>query len=401
MKTIYLSGQNTFENRGCEAIVRSTVMLLRDRFGKDVEVLVPSSNIDRDKKQWPEAEEFGVRFVPAYMPWFARYWVNLQRLPLRFIKQSGWPFVMPGWLSEQIESCDLVLAIGGDNYSLDYRIPSVIMGVDKLAMDLGKPVVVWGASVGPFENESDFVPTITRHLSKMKSIGVRETFSYQYLVNVLGLNNVRLMADSAFTLFKEKVDSYDFISNKNDGVLGLNISPLIEKYTEKNQDLRSEVKAFIKNVVKTTGMNVLLIPHVSSLSGSEYNCDYHYMNEMFKELSEIDGRVSILPDTLNASQLKYVISHLRFFIGARTHATIAALSSGVPTISIAYSVKAKGINFDIFGNDNPVLATSKVSAETLSTSLNWLLANEDEIKNILKARVPELQRSVHDFLLEL
>lgn len=393
----YLSGQNTFENRGCEAIVRSTVMLLRERFGNNIEVLVPSSSIERDERQWPEAKSYGVKFVQAYLPWFARYWVNLQRLPLRFLKHASWPFAAPDWLKEQIQSVDLVLAIGGDNYSLDYRIPSMIMGVDKLAMDLSKPVVIWGASVGPFEKEPDFVPTIKQHLAKMQSIGVRETISYGYLVDTLGLNNVQLMADPAFTLFKQQFDFNDFWPEQKEGVLGLNISPLIEKYTAKNQDLRSEVTEFIKSVVENTGMGVLLTPHVSSLSDSSYNCDYHYMNEMMQELSPLGDKVKILPNTLNASQLKQVISELRFFIGARTHATIAALSSGVPTISIAYSVKAKGINKDIFGNVEPVLETPKVSAVTLTTSLDWLLEHEAGLKQTLNAKVPELQKAVRNF----
>ena len=393
---VYLSGQNTFENRGCEAIVRSTVMLLKERFG-DVEVLVPSSNIERDQKQWPEAESHGVKFVQAYLPWFARYWVNLQRLPLRFLKQAGWPFAAPNWLKQQIESVDLVLAIGGDNYSLDYRIPSMIMGVDKLAMDLSKPVIVWRASVGPFEKEPMFIPTITKHLANMQSIGVRETISYHYLTDTLGLKNVQLMADPAFTLLKQEFDSDEFLPAQTQGVLGLNISPLIEKYTAQGQDLRSEVKTFIKKVVNDTGLGVLLISHVSSLSESVYNCDYHYMNEMMQEYSEFGDSVRILPNTLNASQLKQVISQLRFFIGARTHATIAALSSGVPTISIAYSVKAKGINKDIFGNEDPVLETPKVSAETLSLAVDWLFENEAELKEKLSLRVPELQQSVRSF----
>jgi colanic acid/amylovoran biosynthesis protein len=136
---------------------------------------------------------------------------------------------------------------------------------------------------------------------------------------------------------------------------------------------------------------------VSSLSESVYNCDYHYMNEMMQEYSEFGDSVRILPNTLNASQLKQVISQLRFFIGARTHATIAALSSGVPTVSIAYSVKAKGINKDIFGNEDPVLETPKVSAETLSLAVDWLFENEAELKEKLSLRVPELQQSVRSF----
>ena len=53
MKSFYLSGHHNFNNRGCEAIVRSTVGLLRQEFGA-VEVLVSSGDISRDTAQWPD-----------------------------------------------------------------------------------------------------------------------------------------------------------------------------------------------------------------------------------------------------------------------------------------------------------------------------------------------------------
>lgn len=50
-------------------------------------------------------------------------------------------------------------------------------------------------------------------------------------------------------------------------------------------------------------------------------------------------------------KLKGIISRCRFFIGARTHATIAAYSTGVPTLVVGYSVKARGIARDLFGTE--------------------------------------------------
>ena len=50
-----------------------------------------------------------------------------------------------------------------------------------------------------------------------------------------------------------------------------------------------------------------------------------------------------------ASEYKGLISNCFVFIGARTHSTIASRSSYVPTVAIAYSVKAYGILKDIFG----------------------------------------------------
>lgn len=390
VKTFYLSGQRTFGNRGCEAIVRSTVALLRAQFG-DVKVLVPSVNVERDRAQWPDAAASGVTFVRAYIPRFAHYWVNLQRLPVPFLKRMNWPFPMPRWLKQQIASVDAVLAVGGDNYSLDYRIPSPVIGLDRLAMDLGKPVILWGASVGPFEREPHFVGAVAEHLSRMNFVAVRESVSYQYLTQTLRLGNVVQMADPAFTLGKEPVDLAPFWPHGEEGVLGINVSALIERYKRPGQDLRGEVAEFLREAVRRYRLGVLLVPHVNPLEGSHAGGDATYMAGLLDQVRDLGSSVSMMPHTLNAAQIKYVISHLRYFIGARTHATIAALSSGVPTVSIAYSVKARGINRDLFGDESAVLHTPDVSRTTLCERLEWLQREEVRIKAVLARRVPQLQ----------
>lgn len=390
VKTFYLSGQRTFGNRGCEAIVRSTVSLLRAQFG-DVRVLVPSVNIARDQAQWPDASEAGVTFVQAYIPRLAHYWVNLQRLPIPFLKRMGWPFPMPRWLKQQIAGVDAVLAVGGDNYSLDYRIPSPVIGLDKLAMDLGKPVILWGASVGPFEREPHFVGAVAEHLSRMNFVAVRESVSYQYLTQTLRLDNVVQMADPAFTLAKEPVDLAPFWPHGEEGVLGVNVSALIERYKRPGQDIRAEVAEFIREAVRRYRLGVLLVPHVNPLEGRHPGGDAMYMEDLLEDVRELGSSVSMMPHTLNAAQIKYVIGHLRFFIGARTHATIAALSSGVPTVSIAYSVKARGINRDLFGDESAVLHTPDVSRTSLCERLDWLQREEVRLKAVLARRIPQLQ----------
>lgn len=390
MKSFYLSGQRTFGNRGCEAIVRSTVDLLRAQFG-EIRVLVPSVHIERDRAQWPDAAEAGVSFVRAYLPRHARYWVHLQHLPLPLLKRMGWPFPMPGWLKKQIAGVDAVLAVGGDNYSLDYRIPSPVMGLDKLAMDLGKPVILWGASVGPFDRQPAFVDSVARHLSRMDLVAVRESVSHGYLTRTLGLDNVIQMADPAFTLGKETVDLAGFRPTGGNGILGVNVSSLIERYRHKEQDLRAEVADFIRHAVREHGLGVLLVPHVNPLKGQHAGGDATYMADLLERLHDLGSSVTMMPHNLNAAQIKYVIGHLRFFMGARTHATIAALSSGIPTVSIAYSVKARGINRDLFGNEEAVLQTRDLSMQTLRGRLEWLLREEHALKATLATRIPQLQ----------
>jgi colanic acid/amylovoran biosynthesis protein len=392
VKRFYLSGQRTFRNRGCEAIVRSTVALLKDQFG-DVEVLVPSVDIARDSAQWPDAAEHGVRFVRAYLPPPTRYWVQLQSLPLPLIKRAGWPFPMPRWLRRQLETVDAVLAVGGDNYSLDYRLPTPIMSVDSWAMDMGRPVMLWGASVGPFEREPEFVEPVTRHLARMHFVATGESMSHDYLVHKLGLRNVIRMAEPSFMLGKEPVDLVPFWPSGEGHVLGLNVSRMLERHKRRDKDVHAELEAFIRHAVNEHRLGVLLIPHADPLREDTHGGDARYMAPLLDRLADLGDAVKMMPNTFNAAQTKYVISYLRFFIGARAHAVIAALSSGVPTVSIAYSVKACGINRDMFGSQETVLQARNLSARSLGESLERLLQREDALRGLLEQRLTEWQRA--------
>ncbi len=398
MKKFYLTGHNSFGNRGCEAIVRSTVTLLREQFG-DIEVLVPSKDIPRDQAQWPQASQYGVRFVPVFGPPYTRYWVHLQRFPIPVLKRAGWPFPLPKDLCKTISEMDAVLSVGGDNYSLDYRLPSLLMGLDSFAINAGVPVVLWGASVGPFEREPHFVPKIREHLSRFSLIAARESVTMDYLHRNLDLHNSILVSDPAFALNPEpvKISCFWPVADGN-GVLGLNVSPLLQRYRPPGENvntLLNEVAGFVRHVVENMGMGVLLVPHVVPLEGVKKNNDAEYMQGILDRTGDMGGRVQMMDYRFNAAQIKYVISQCKFFIGARTHSTIAAFSSGVPTISIAYSIKAKGINMDLFGHTDYVLETNKISALNLKKILERLLVNNDEVHNVLSVKKEEWrQRAV-------
>ena len=78
------------------------------------------------------------------------------------------------------------------------------------------------------------------------------------------------------------------------------------------------------------------------------------------------------------------------FIGARTHATIAAYSSCVPTLVVGYSVKAKGIAKDLFGTyDNYVIPVQQLESEdALIDAFQWMADYEEDIRKHLKEIIP-------------
>ena len=103
-----------------------------------------------------------------------------------------------------------------------------------------------------------------------------------------------------------------------------------------------------------------------------------------------------MPFDSNASQIKQVISQLRCFIGARTHTTIAALSSGISTLSIAYSVKAKGINKDLLGGIPIILPTPELTAVSLMAGLDYLINNKEHIQTHLHDKLPLWKNRVEE-----
>ena len=91
-----------------------------------------------------------------------------------------------------------------------------------------------------------------------------------------------------------------------------------------------------------------------------------------------------------AEELKWVISQCRFFVGARTHATIAAYSTCVPTLVVGYSIKSRGIARDLFGTEKQyVLAAQDMcNVDDLLQSFLFIMQNEKKIKEHLIEVMP-------------
>lgn len=361
----YLSGQRGFDNRGCEAIIRSTVGLVRERF-PDAEFLVPSDDLELDRRQWPDAVDQGVRFVPSHPPSFVltQIWTRaldrvgiLAPLVLRMPTKRA--------LVDDIRSCDAVLSTGGDIYSLDYRAPARIATIDAIAMRLGKPVFMWCASVGPFEKAPALSRVLVRHLSRFSRIYVREDISLDYLQGK-GLLNVERTSDPAFHLARNMPAAIDLEPSPGGRLIGINLSPIAHAATSgSGPDLYTEMARFAEAAVGPAD-RLFVIPHVSPLTGEGRNDDRIANGLLVDRLSpELRQRTTIVPNTLNATEYKAIIARLDLLVAARTHATIAAFSSGVPTISLAYSIKARGLNRDVFGHEDFVIPITEATCDAL------------------------------------
>ena len=360
-------------NHGCEALVRSTAKLLDSMptlfstgYDEDIQFGISEiANVQRDT----------VVSVPrrsaAYVA--AACQTKLTKRTTLFTQFARRD------LLDAVQSGDLCLSIGGDNYC--YAGTEILGDLNTLFKKKGAKTVLWGCSIDP----EAISPEMVKDLKRYDLITVREPLTQAALAAAGITENVRSVADPAFLLDVQKTDLPDGFLAGN--TIGLNLSPLILHYTEKKEEALAGFQALVQHILDTTDSAIALIPHVVKSSSN----DLEVLEPLFRQF-EGTGRVLLIPDQ-NCMQLKYIISQCRLFIGARTHATIAAYSTFVPTLVIGYSVKSRGIAADLFGTEeNYVLPIQAIRADTdLIGAYDWLEAHAVEIGQHLRNVIPAYQ----------
>ncbi|MEO0037354.1 MAG: hypothetical protein RIQ59_565 [Bacteroidota bacterium] len=360
------------KNRGCEAIVRTAVDLIKET---NPDAIVNLASFDPISDQG----------IPNIDLIYDACDVNVSKYSLagfvaalqyKFFKNEI-PFLRAKHrkLIDLIPNHDLFLSVGGDNYC--YGEQPWLYEMDRLIKNAGKKLVLWGASIG----QEDLSKRKLQDLESFDLILARESLTFEILKNN-GLNQVQLIADGAFLLEKKLLDLPSGWQEGN--TIGINYSPLV---FAKNPKSKAAILQLIHHILDTTKYTIALLPHVI-IDGND---DYKILQELKNEINS--DRVVLLPNDLKATQYKGYISKMQFFIGARTHATIAAYSCLVPTMVLGYSVKSKGIAMDIFGEEKLVLDIKELSDPSLLIS-KWeeMLAQESQIKAHLANKIPEIQK---------
>lgn len=190
------------------------------------------------------------------------------------------------------------------------------------------------------------------------------------------------MPDPAFCMKPERCDIDDHVFENE--VIGINISPHIMASEHQQGAAYANYKTLIRYILDNTDAYIALISHVVWAS----NDDRIPLKQLYDDFNH-DPRL-ILVDDHTAPQLKYVISKCSFFVGARTHATIAAYSTGVPTLVVGYSVKARGIARDLFGTEEGyVLPVQQLKeSDELTRAFIKLYEKRENIQTHLKTILP-------------
>lgn len=263
---------------------------------------------------------------------------------------------------------DMVIDIGGgDSFADIYgrrRLTQMFL-MKYLTHLAGKPLVLAPQTFGPFKHGlSAFLARQSVRLSAITS--TRDNLSTVCLREMGTKAEIIEASDVALRL------PYDPPSERPQGSpirVGINVSGLLMSggYSRNNMfGLRIDYPQLIRDILQRFDdhpepCEVHLVPHVISWKRGALEDDYAASLKLQKTCPS----VTVAPAFTSPSEAKSYIAGMDFFMGARMHACIAAFSSGVPVVPMAYSRKFAGL-FGSLGYDETVDCTSQSAEEILT-----------------------------------
>lgn len=171
--------------------------------------------------------------------------------------------------------------------------------------------------------------------------------------------------------------------------IGVNVSGLLWNHAARfglTADYRRAMSVLVQRLADGDSP-VVLVPHVlGSKPGME--SDNIASEELVASLPErTRARVHVVEGLSNASHAKWIIRRCAWFIGGRMHATIAALSSGVPCAAVAYSHKFRGV-FATMGAPDGVLDARGLTTQALVEAALESYSTRADTRERLETQLP-------------
>jgi polysaccharide pyruvyl transferase WcaK-like protein len=314
------------------------------------------------------AEQLNIRFTYTILGHGAGYRdgcmdkvvINGKDVPFRFeqvtipgnieARQVGHWVTLLRWLVRKghtalnsLSQYDLIFDISeGDSFTDIYGSGRFVqMSLSKmLALVAGKTLVLLPQTIGPFDHPVS--ATIARQLMRrIRYIFPRDRSSLHYLQQAFPGRVFHEYLDVAFHLPYERTC---FASQKIH--VGFNISALLWQggYTHDNMfDLQVNYQQLMRDIIRyfleKEDVVVHLVPHVVSHDGLSREDDFAVIAQLHTEMPN----TILAPAFKDPIEAKSYISGLDFFAGSRMHSCIAAYSSSVPVMPMAYSRKFSGL----------------------------------------------------------
>lgn len=381
-------------NLGCEAIVRGASKLIHNLF-PDAEIIYFSYNYEFDKNA---LKDIDIKVEPIMLKKTLGSKIINKIYTLTNRKKRIFYFDA----MKIINSVDTIFSIGGDIYTIPeilrekkkYSYYNSLVDFCDRAVEAGKDVVVYGASVGPFGNYKKAVDYYKENLKRYKAIICREQVSIDYLNNI-GLKNVYFFPDPAFQV---KLENTNLVSPQ---YIGVNLSPLSvnEIYGNCGDENCRRLAGLLDSIYEETNTDLLFIPHVFSLE--EGDNDFVFMKKLQKMMKSQNQHHVIFADSKKGfCGLKPELKKCYLVASARMHCAINAIDENIPAIFLSYSQKSIGMCEYVYGSRDWTVDLKELENEVVF-KIKRMLCDREKIVNDLTKRNREIEEFYRNNLIDI
>lgn len=280
------------------------------------------------------------------------------------------------------KNSDLIVSVGGGYINDNYK-PGVVTRLFEFyfAKLLGKKVVLWGHSIGPFRSFTYRLFT-SWVLNKVNVIATRDKRSLLEL-NKLGVKRPEIFQtfDSAFALKAKKwargslqrfTPSGKFIS------ISVRFWPFHKNESEVHHNYIMEMKKLCDWLI-TKGFQIVF---VSTTPLEHHIGDVEVAKEVIRGLKYRSKAIVVDEKGYTYEDLINLYSKAFLNIGTRMHSTILAALAGTPSLAISYEFKSKEL-FSMLELSEFVVEQQGISYEELKTRVVKLMREREKIKALL------------------
>jgi colanic acid/amylovoran biosynthesis protein len=408
-------------NMGDSAILLAMHASFRDEFGSDTVVKSCFCGSTSDPgvyaQHYPEMNLIRPLWHALY-DWYTPKWKVWSKIvrrtaPKRFemqakLHQRRVPFStlfgQERELFREFVKSDLIVVSGGAVLSTSWTAQSLRphrIAEYHAALELGKPLVFYAASYGPFEDQDDLPDLLKAVMERSAAVICRDANALKIVEERIGVKtaNVHKTIDEAI-LLQPRTLSRNYVPEKS---LPVRVGLVAHKWHWSGHEDRKAKQAEFES----------RIAHVCREILSEYDTDMVFITShpevpkaMFVEVDvprrikellpdELKPRVHVVTEFIHPQEFAGLMGQCDLVLSSRMHGGVLSLAGGAPLLALSYEPKTRGF-LEQIGLEDWMLSMGESSAEEILKKARWMLDNRVECRKrrdiaVEKARSIALQ----------
>ena len=303
-------------------------------------------------------------------------------------------------IKKMISEIDVLIVLGGDDLSEYYSIDSLKKEFYRLnSIKKECKTILVGQTIGPFKDER--IKLAQESFNEI-NIYSRDPWTTRYLKEVLKINSVEDSADLAFLPLPEQdnlnvkesvLKKYNLTNSKYITIVP---SGLYKSYCSDKEKYVENIIGIINYISKNhKEYKMVLLPHV--LRNSEID-DRNIIKEIENKLGKRED-ITYIYDEMDPLQARFILGNGYLTITGRMHGAISTLQMRKPAISIAYSVKYKGVIGEGLDLNELIVEGSKkedwkknIIEKNVCNKLEYVLSNYDNLIEKINQKINDTEK---------